>query len=151
MFPSRYFPDRYFPPRYFSRRGSNVAPVVKVLYLYPGPIISTLGFDHTVGDLTVTLEKYTGSLIQRNITRFGLASISTTRPFLFMLSRNISKSMTGPNSHYCLFKATGLSGDTLTGVSVMPGYQDQPFVAGDNFATYWTAESYEQIVQALLP
>jgi hypothetical protein len=104
---------------------------------------STLRLNYVAGDGECTLARNYGDEIRAELTRQGLPSISALAPLRFRLARaealNLTTGQVIDATLTTIYEATGLSGDTLSGLTAVEGTTDQDFDRQSVFTVEGTA------------
>ncbi len=116
-------------------------------------ISTTLGATYVVGSGALTLAEDTGDAIVAALAAQGLPSVSASAPLRFACVRaegyNFTTNQVAQADLVTIFEATGLSGDDLSGVTVVEGTTDQAFYVGDLLAVELTAGQVADIQEAI--
>lgn len=115
---------------------------------------TTLRLPYVPGSGQVFLYRGYGASVNTALTNQGLPSISVSAPLRFMLiNAQYYNAQTQQiiDPQFCsIFEATGLSGDNLTGCTVVEGTVDQAFNSGDIFVVQLTAGQINDIQSAVV-
>ncbi len=103
--------------------------------LQPIPLASA----HASGATTFALESGAGATIAAALAKVGYPSVSATAPLRFQVLPWSSQGVVGETTPAVTYKATGVSGDTLTGCTAVDGTTDRNWAAGDVVLTPWSA------------
>ncbi len=107
---------------------------------------SLLAVGYAAGSGTIRLSEGTGAVLADKL-RY---TVSSTHPIRFTVVDKLAR-LTGitPETNTCVFKATSLTGDTLTGVVADTGWTDTDFLAGDGVWIWWTVEAVNELQDAI--
>lgn len=95
-------------------------------------LATTLGVQHTASSGTLVLATGYGAVIAAEIAAEGAPSISTGNPIrVSVIAAAEAGDSPIPVSNRTIFQATGLSTDTLTGVTAIEGTTDRTYQVGD--------------------
>jgi hypothetical protein len=112
---------------------------------------TTLGAPYTPGSGTVRLSAGYGATLAARVAAAGFPAVSAAAPLRFTLCQrtNVAAGAVVDPAKVAVYTATGLSGDTLTGVAVAEGTTDQAFAAGDLFNVWQTAGQLRAVQAAV--
>jgi len=109
---------------------------------------TTLGSPYSAGSGSVVMVAAAGAALTSALSELGL-SLSATSPLAFTLRKKVSGAPSTNRADATIFQATGLSTDTLTGVTVAEGTHDQNFAAGDYLDVLMTAGRLSKVYGAV--
>lgn len=115
-------------------------------------ITTTLGGAYTAGSGSVTLATGYGATLSSKLSALGYPAISSSAPIRFTMVSASAVNAFGQivnTSKQAVYLATGLSGDTLTGVTVETGSTDQAFAVGDHLGVFVTSRSLYSVQSAI--
>lgn len=102
---------------------------------------TTFGAAHSIGATTIAMASGYGATLAGKLTALGL-TLDASNPLRVTAIKRTALNAYGQitdTTQLTIFEATGRSGDTLTGVTVVEGTTDQAFALGDTLAFLWTA------------
>lgn len=102
-------------------------------------LVSTLGANYTAGSGTMVLSSGYGTTVTTRLSNLGYPAISASHPLRFIVVAASAINANGQISNVSLaatYLATGISGDTLSGVTAEVGSTDQNFSAGATWTVY---------------
>jgi len=119
------------------------------LSVYADNFLTTLASAHTSGATTFVLASGDGTDLASRLSALGYPSVSSTAPLRFTVYPWSSQGVITDTTPVVNYKATGLSGDTLSGVTAVDGTSDRNWAAGDVLAVVWGAGQVKEIRDVL--
>jgi len=108
---------------------------------------AALAAKYTVGLGSMVITKGYGDVIRQKLLDLGLPSISPSAPLAYTITSKTQPSTLA--TYEAIYQATGLTDDTLSGVSTIEGSIDQAFSIGSKFAVNLTAGQIALIQTAI--
>ena len=123
------------------------SPAIRAATTFATPVdnfSTTLGGAHSNGASTFVMASGAGTTLSGRLSALGFPAISGSAPLRFTVVAQSALNGYGQiadTTKQAVYLATGLSTDTLTGVTVEAGSTDQAFAIGDRLAVFWVART----------